>query len=108
MFWAMAGCSKSNYGVDLRNRTPQPVYAQLVERMNSGEQRARVGARLGPGDRAGVGPVRARTGSVTLIVDTMPNPGVPAMVELAPGTSSIEVTQDGEGTSGPIRLRELR
>jgi len=41
-------------------------------------------------------------------VDTMPNPGVPAMVDLPPGTSSIEVLQDGEGTSGPIWLRELR
>src|SRR5262245_10046281 len=75
------GCQTS-YAADVRNTTPQPVYAQLMERLDSGAM-ARAAIRLGPGDRGGLGPVIARTGHAYLVVDTTPNPGTPVSVGLA-------------------------
>src|SRR5262245_33877814 len=88
---ALGGCQTS-YSADLRNTTPQPLYAQIMEQFDNGAT-ARAGIRLGPGDRGGLGPVIAREGRAYLLVDTTPNPGTPVTVPLAPGTTIAEVHQ---------------
>lgn len=103
---SLSAC-RSNYAVDIRNQTPQPVFAQVFERDNSGGQRVLAGKRLGPGDRAAIGPVRARTGRAGLAIDTPANPGGILMIDLAAGTSVFNVTQRGEMTSGPLEIREV-
>lgn len=100
---AMGGCQAS-YAVDVRNTTPQPLYAQLMEDFDTGPV-LRSSARLGPGDRGGLGPVVAREGRAFVVVDTIPNPGTPVRVPLAIGTTIIEVAQVGEQTSGPLEVR---
>jgi hypothetical protein len=99
----MGGCQTS-YAADIRNTTPQPVYAQLMEQFDQGST-VRASARLGPGDRAGLGPVIAREGRAYLVVDTIPNPGTPVTVPLAVGTTTLEVIQPGDQTTGPIQVR---
>jgi hypothetical protein len=100
----LAGC-QADYGADLRNTTPQPVYAQLLVR-GGGGQSVVTQKRLGPGDRGYLGPVRAsnKPGRVALVVDSMPNPVRPATMDLPPGTTFVDVTQDGDRTAGAIRL----
>lgn len=100
---AMSGCQAS-YAADIRNTTPQPVYAQLMERFDNGST-VRATQRLGPGDRAGIGPVIAREGRAYLVVDTIPNPMTPVTVPLAVGTTTVEVIQQGDQTTGPIEVR---
>jgi hypothetical protein len=103
----LAGC-QADYAVDMTNRTPQPVYVQIFAK---GGDRAVLGAsrRLGPGDRALVGPVRTDKGhGAYLQVDSMPNPSRPLSGDLMPGTSYLELIQDGEGTNAPMRIVEKR
>lgn len=99
----LAGC-QADYGADLHNRTSTPVFAQLMVKAHGKDGAATLGAsrRLGPGDRAFVGPVRAsdRAGAVFLSVDSLPNATRPASLDLAPGTSFLDVIDD----SGSIRL----
>ena len=104
---ALAGC-KADYSVDITNKTPQPVFAQIIRK---GGTRAMLGAsaRLGPGDRAGLGPVRTNKDSgAYLSVDTLGNPGRPISVDLAPGAAFVEVQQDGDGPNSPLRIVEKR
>ena len=100
---AMTGCQVS-YAADIRNSSPQPVYAQLMEQFDQGAV-VRASTRLGPGDRGGLGPVIAREGRAFLVVDTVPNPGTPVQVPLAVGTTILEVIQTGDQTTGPIQVR---
>ncbi len=100
---AMGGCQTS-YAADIRNTTPQPVYAQLMERFDEGST-VRSSVRIDPGSRAGMGPVIAREGRAYLVVDTIPNPGTPVTVPLAVGTTVLEVIQRGEAISGPLEIR---
>ncbi len=102
----LAGC-RSNYAVDLRNQTPQPLFAQVFERANDGSQTVLAGRRLGPGDRAAIGPVRGRTGRVGLALDTPGNPQGIVLIDLAAGTSVFSITQQGESTAGPLEVREV-
>lgn len=105
-FALVAGC-QADYGADIHNKTSTPVFAQLMVKANDKLNPASLGAsrRLGPGDRASVGPVRAnrRPGSVYLLVDSLPNPSKPSTVDLSPGTAFVEVSQEG---GGPLRLSE--
>jgi hypothetical protein len=103
---ALAGC-RSNYTVDLRNQTPQPVYAQIFERHQDGRTPLLAATRLGPGDRAAMGPVRGLTGRVGLVVDTKPNPEGPLFIDLAPGMSIFNIHQSGDATAGPLEIREV-
>lgn len=103
---AAGGCV-SNYAVDVRNQTPQPLYAMLSEHTDTGAM-IRQSKRLGPGDRAAIGPIRAKHGRAFLVVDTNPNPDRPVTVDLQAGTTTCEVTQEGEGTAGPLVVRVLR
>jgi len=108
---ALPGC-QSNYAADIHNKTPTPVFAQLMVKANDRNQPATLGAqrRLGPGDRAAVGPVRAniRPGSVYLLVDSMPNPSRPVSADLTPGTAFIEITQEGDAMGGQLHIAEKR
>lgn len=102
---ALAGC-QADYAADVRNMTPQPLYAQIIARYPD-TTTVLASQRLGPGDRGAVGPVRTDVGRAVLIVDTLPNPEAPAEVVLRPGTAFVNVRQLGEGTAGPLQLEEI-
>lgn len=99
----LGGC-KADYGADVRNKTPQPVFVQLFIKDNNGARMAG-NVRLGPGDRRTIGPVRhdANKGAY-LVVDTLPNPARPAQVDLTPGMTFFEVQQQGEASIGSLIL----
>lgn len=102
---ALAGC-RADYAADITNKTSQPVFASIIPK---GGDRAVVGAsrRLGPGDRAFVGPVRVdKNKGAYLTVDAMGNPGRPITVDLLEGTAFLEVQQDGTGSNPPMRIVE--
>lgn len=104
---ALAGC-QADYAVDVTNRTPQPIRADIFRK---GSDSAVLGdsRRLGPGDRASLGPVRtSKDYGAFLSIDTMGNPGRPLTVDLPRGTSYVEVHQDGEGPNSPLRIVEKR
>ena len=103
---ALTGC-QSDYGADITNQTSTPIFAQLMVKANDRNSAAVMGAqrRLGPGDRAALGPVRAaaRPGSAFIVIDSLPNPSRPITADLQPGTAFLVVTQDG---NGPLHLSE--
>ncbi|MFN7021388.1 MAG: hypothetical protein ACK4WH_08695 [Phycisphaerales bacterium] len=98
------GCQQADFSADLHNKTAGPVFAQLMVKGRGANDPATLGAskRLGPGDRAFVGPVRtvANAGAVFLSVDSLPNRSRPATMDLMPGTSFVEVFED----DGMIRV----
>ncbi len=102
----LTGC-QSNYSADLRNQTPQPVFAQILEASRDGAFN-RAAVRLGPGDRAGIGPVRMRTGRAVLVVDTKPNPRAPSQIEMHPGTMFLEIRPMSGDLRAPFEIREVR
>lgn len=105
----LAGC-QADFAVDLQNSTPQPLFAQIMTKSNSGNS-ATLGAsrRLGPGDRAMVGPVRTNEkAGAYLVLDTLPNTTRPVTVDLRPGTSFLIVKQDTPDNSSPMRVEEKR
>ena len=103
----LVGC-KADYAVDITNKTPQPVFAKIFRK---GGSSGMLGAstRLGPGDRAFLGPVRTNKASGALLsVDTLGNPNRPISVDILPGTAFIEVMQDGQSADSPIRIVEKK
>jgi hypothetical protein len=102
----LAGCQQ-NYGADVRNMTPQPVFVQISESMSNGGAALRARERLGPGDRKLVGPVRTREGRASVTIDTLPNPQAPVTLPLRPGVNSFNVRQRGDATGGPIEIEEV-
>lgn len=97
----LGGC-KADYGADVVNHTPQPVFVQMFIKGNS-EASLAASKRLGPGDRGFVGPVRHdKNQGAYLSFDTLPNPNRPATVDLAPGTSFFEVQQTTPENSGSL------
>lgn len=102
----LTGC-QADYGADITNQTSTPIFAQLMVKANDRNSGAVMGAqrRLGPGDRAALGPVRAaaRPGSVFLVVDSLPNTSKPLQADLLPGTAFLVVTQE---QGGPLRMSE--
>jgi hypothetical protein len=102
----LAGCQQ-NYGADVRNMTPQPVFVQISESMDGGGAALRARERLGPGDRKVIGPVRTREGRAQVTIDTLPNPQAPVTLPLRPGTNSFNVRQRGDATGGPIEIEEV-
>ena len=95
---ALTGC-QADFGADIHNKTSGPVFAQLMVKANGKNDPAVLGAtkRLGPGDRAFVGPVRNsdRPGSVYVVIDSLPNASRAVTLDLLPGTSYLEVFDDG-------------
>jgi len=101
---ALIGCQQADYAADVVNRTPQPVFAQLFTKEANGAM-AGMSRRLGPGDRASIGPVRAYVNRGAYIsVDTLSNPGRPVDADLLPGTSFFQIIQDGQDVNSPIRI----
>jgi hypothetical protein len=105
------GCQQSKYATfagDIRNGTPQPLYVQLLERHpDTGGVAGRAATRLGPGDRASIGPSRMRIGYAMMQVDTKPNPEAPISIDLEPGTTILEVTQRTDEVAGPLQVRRI-
>jgi hypothetical protein len=102
----LGGC-RSSYALDVRNQTPQVLYAQVLSKNNAGTQVLGT-RRLGPGDRAGLGPWTLDSREVVWAqFDTNPNPERAPELTLRPGLSVLEVTQDGTATAGPLRVREI-
>lgn len=99
-FGALAGC-QADYAADITNRTPNPVFVQLVTRAHGVGEKSVVAAnkRLGPGDRSFIGPVRAsdKAGSVFVSIDSMPNTVRPFTMDLPPGVTFLEATQSDDG-----------
>lgn len=98
---ALAGCN-ANYAVDVLNGTPQPLFVKIYNKGNT-EATLAASERLGPGDRAQVGPVQnAKNLGAYAMFDTLPNPTRPITVDLNPGMNYFEVHQQGTATSGPL------
>ncbi len=103
----MLGC-QADFAADIHNRAPQPLFAQVMLKSNDGAS-AVVGAsrRLGPGDRAMVGPVRTnKNAGAYLVLDTLPNPSRPVTLDLRPGVSFLVVTLDPPTNEGVLRIEE--
>jgi hypothetical protein len=98
----LCGCT-ARYSADVRNRTPQPLYVGIYQETEVGSSTL-ASDRLGPGDRAFVGPVRGRIGRTHLWVDTRPNPGPPVTMPLDPGMSIVEVHQTEQSNEGRLEL----
>lgn len=100
MLAGLAGC-QADYAADITNRTPNPMFVQLVTRAHGIGEKSVVAAnkRLGPGDRSFIGPVRAsdKAGSVFVSIDSMPNTAAPFTMDLPPGTTFLEATQNDDG-----------
>ena len=105
---ALGACT-STYAVDVRNRTPQPISVELLARDTEGNLAwIAQPVRLGPGDRGGAGPTTIDANRHALVrVDTPGNPGRPVMLDLRPGGTVVEVTQEGTTASGPLHITEL-
>ncbi|MBM4109169.1 MAG: hypothetical protein FJ255_10235 [Phycisphaerae bacterium] len=103
---ALTGCTTS-YQVDVRNHTPQPVVVAIFQATGGGQQLAiSPGKRIGPGDRDALATRAVPQDWVVFVqADTPGNPGHPARLDLAPGLTAVDVTQEGAGQTGPLRLR---
>ncbi len=100
----LAGCS-AGYIADVRNSTPQPLGARLIRADRSGQDALLAEDRLGPGDRKAVGRYRVPAAwSVYLEVDTQGHTGAPARLDLTPGTTKVNVVQEGPSQTGPLRI----
>ncbi len=103
----LAGCN-ADYAVDVTNKTPQPVFAKIFRKGGTSGMLG-ASARLGPGDRTFLGPVRTeKNHGAFLSIDTYGNPGRPVTADILPGTAYIEVVQDGQGADSPIRIVEKK
>lgn len=96
----LAGC-QADYAADIVNRSPNPVFVQLVSRAHGIGENSVVSAnkRLGPGDRGFIGPVRAsdKAGSVYVSIDSLPNTTRPFTMDLPPGTTFLEAVENDDG-----------
>lgn len=97
----LAGC-KTSYVADVRNDSPEPVYAQLVRNAGAGNNTILTQERIAPGDRKGVARYQVPDDwAIFLSVDTVGNPGYPQQFNLTPGTTIVTVTKD---QAGKLRL----
>lgn len=102
---SLGGCY-AGYVADVRNQTPQPIYADLIVSHGPGNGENIGRERIGPGDRGAVAS-RKKIGTdqtVYVQVDSVGNPGYPAQLNLTPGTTVITVTQDGTAQNGKLRV----
>jgi len=105
------GCQQADFGADLTNKTSQVVFARLHIKPNDPSGQAVIAAekRLGPGDRGFIGPVRTLAfPGVFLTVDTYPNSQSPETMDLQPGTSNLEITQQGDAPNAAIHVNYKR
>jgi hypothetical protein len=93
----LGGC-KTSYVADVRNESPEPVYAQLVRNAGAGNNTILTQERIPPGDRRGVARYQVpEDWAVFLSVDTVGNAGYPQQFNLTPGTTIVTVTKDQNG-----------
>lgn len=104
----LGGCTTS-YQVDVRNTTPQPVVVSLFQAQGGGQQvLVAPPKRIGPGDRDALGTAAVpQKWIVFLQADTPGNPGYPATLDLQPGLTVVNVSQEGQGQTGPVRLQTV-
>jgi len=102
----LGGC-QATYSADVRNQTPQPLFAKILWRTDDGRNPIQAQRRLGPGDRGTIGPIQAPVGRAILTLDTLPNPQGVWSIDLRPGTTVFNVTQKGDLTAGPLEVREV-
>lgn len=108
---AVAGCHRADVAADVHNTTPQPLFVEIYVKGNAGRPATlEASRRLGPGDRAVVGPVRqvAHPPGAFVKIDTMPNPSRPVTRDLAEGTNYLTVRQEGDQTAGRLWVEEKR
>lgn len=106
----LGGCYAS-YTVDAENHTPQPVVIEMLARAPESDLLASIAQplRLGPGDKGGIAPVQLDTvRPVLLRVDSAVKPGQPVTLDVRPGWTVVEITQDGVGTTGPLHVRQVQ
>ena len=104
----LAGC-KASYEVNVRNRTDQPITAQIRSGSPTGTSKDLKSRRIAPGDRAWLGP--AKTGplkNVFIQVDFEGNTSVPATLRLGKGQTAVNVERSDEGSQGTIRLEAMQ
>lgn len=107
-FLSLSGCARS-YTVDLRNLTDQPITATLAVREPGVTQPRVVRAYVGPLDRRQISRPQASSASAaTLLVDFQGNVGEPAELPLVPGLSVVNVHRVDDGSTGRIRLEQVR
>lgn len=101
VLFAAVGC-QADFGADVTNKTPQPLFVQLFSKGNTDSMLA-ASKRLGPGDRGVIGPIRNnKHQGAYLTFDTLPNPARPTTVDLDTGMNFFEVHQDSESSAGPL------
>ncbi len=95
---AVLGGCKSGYVADVRNNSPEPLYAQLVRAGGAGKNVVVAEERIPPGDRKGVSKYAVPDDwALYLSIDSVGNPGSPQQINLTPGTTIVTVTKDGSG-----------
>ncbi|MFT3684115.1 MAG: hypothetical protein QM783_04160 [Phycisphaerales bacterium] len=101
------GACSTSYSVDAENHTPQPVLIEMFARAPEGGNALMASAlRLGPGDKWHLAPVQMDTvRSVFLRVDSLVRPGDPVTLDLRPGWTIVEVTQEGDQVMGRLHVR---
>lgn len=104
--FGMGGCY-STYVADVRNKTPQPVYAELVRNGGAGNTVILAKERIPPGDRMGLTVRVPDEWPIFLQVDTPGNTAGMPQFNLTPGTQIVEVTQDGPNQTGKVRIDPL-
>src|SRR5262249_35592287 len=104
---ALLTACQGTFSADLHNQTPQPLFAQIHQRTDDGWNPILAEKRLGPGDRGAIGPVHAPIGRAYITLATIPNPQGIWSTDLRPGTTSFNVSQQGDQTIGPIEVREV-
>ena len=103
----MSGCA-SQYEVNVRNQTDQPITAEIRRGSMQGASKDLKVQRIGPGDRAWLGPAKAGwLKNVFLRVDFAGNVGMPANLRLRKGTTAVNVTRADQGAQGTIELEEV-
>jgi hypothetical protein len=92
------GACQTDYSADIHNTTSAPVFAQMMARAHGRDDPPVLGAvkRLGPGDRAFIGPVRAsdRAGMVYVTIDSLPASNRPTVLDLHPGLNALDVVDE--------------
>jgi len=102
----LGGCY-STYVADVRNSTPQPVYAELVHNGGAGNTTVLARERIAPGDRRGLQVRVSNDWPMFLQVDTPGNTAAAQQFNLTPGTQIVEVSQEGPNQTGRLRLDGL-
>lgn len=104
----LLGC-KASYEVNVRNQADQPIVAQIRSGSPRGASKDLKSQRIGPGDRAWLGPAKAGAlKHVFLSVDFEGNEEAPATLKLKRGQTAVNVIRNDQGSHGTVRLEEIR